>query len=89
MYRTYAYQNSALLANISTFIKIRFILSVEKYFFICHFHRSGWQTGVTKADAQNLARRLTDTPANLMTPTIFAQVPLKIIDHYTAVEMEN
>ncbi|CAG9822474.1 unnamed protein product [Phaedon cochleariae] len=32
-----------------------------------------WQRGVAKADAQNLARRLADTPANLLTPTIFAQ----------------
>ena len=27
-----------------------------------------------KAQAQNVARNLADTPANLMTPTIFAQV---------------
>lgn len=32
-----------------------------------------WTNGVIKAEAQNLARRLTDTPSNLMTPTIFAQ----------------
>jgi len=29
---------------------------------------------VLKAQAQNVARNLADTPANLMTPTIFAQV---------------
>jgi len=34
----------------------------------------GWKSGVIKADAQNFARRLMDTPGNLMTPTIFAQV---------------
>jgi hypothetical protein len=31
---------------------------------------------VIKAQAQNVARKLTDTPANHMTPTIFAQVSL-------------
>ncbi|KAI4486156.1 hypothetical protein M0802_012498 [Mischocyttarus mexicanus] len=31
-----------------------------------------WQKGVIKATAQNWARKLADTPANLMTPTIFA-----------------
>jgi len=34
----------------------------------------GWKNGVIKAEAQNFARRLMDTPANLMTPTKFAQV---------------
>jgi cytosol aminopeptidase len=37
----------------------------------------GWNSGVIKADAQNFARRLMDTPGNLMTPTIFAQVSIK------------
>ncbi|XP_057663773.1 cytosol aminopeptidase-like isoform X2 [Diorhabda carinulata] len=32
-----------------------------------------WQKGVIKAEAQNLARRLADTPANLLTPTIFSE----------------
>lgn len=32
-----------------------------------------WKRGVIKADAQNLARKLADTPANLLTPTIFSQ----------------
>ncbi|KAI4457372.1 leucine aminopeptidase-related [Holotrichia oblita] len=31
-----------------------------------------WEEGLTKANAQNLARTLAETPANLMTPTIFA-----------------
>jgi len=31
----------------------------------------GWDTGVTYAKAQNLARELMELPANLMTPTIF------------------
>ncbi|XP_031335114.1 cytosol aminopeptidase-like [Photinus pyralis] len=34
---------------------------------------SEWNYGVSKANAQNLARRLTDMPSNLMTPTIFAE----------------
>ncbi|XP_017018345.1 cytosol aminopeptidase [Drosophila kikkawai] len=32
-----------------------------------------WTRGLFKAEAQNLARRLSDTPANCMTPTLFAQ----------------
>ncbi|PSN49667.1 Cytosol aminopeptidase [Blattella germanica] len=32
----------------------------------------GWGRGLLKADAQNLARTLCDTPANIMTPTNFA-----------------
>ncbi|XP_034652704.1 cytosol aminopeptidase [Drosophila subobscura] len=34
---------------------------------------NGWTRGIFKADAQNLARRLSDAPANCMTPTLFAQ----------------
>lgn len=33
-----------------------------------------WTRGLFKAEAQNLARRLSDAPANQMTPTAFAQV---------------
>lgn len=32
-----------------------------------------WSRGIIKGEAQNLARRLSDTPANQMTPTDFAQ----------------
>ncbi|SPP74247.1 cytosol aminopeptidase [Drosophila guanche] len=32
-----------------------------------------WTRGLFKAESQNLARRLADTPANQMTPSIFAQ----------------
>ncbi|XP_020815375.1 cytosol aminopeptidase [Drosophila serrata] len=32
-----------------------------------------WTRGLFKAESQNLARRLSDAPANQMTPTIFAQ----------------
>jgi len=33
---------------------------------------TGWQIGLEKASAQNLARQLMETPSNLMTPTSFA-----------------
>ena len=32
-----------------------------------------WKTGQVYSECQNLARELQDTPANLMTPTIFAE----------------
>nr|NP_001097338.1 loopin-1, isoform C [Drosophila melanogaster]NP_611134.1 loopin-1, isoform A [Drosophila melanogaster]AAF57988.1 loopin-1, isoform A [Drosophila melanogaster]AAL28232.1 GH12543p [Drosophila melanogaster]ABV53819.1 loopin-1, isoform C [Drosophila melanogaster]ACU00259.1 AT30376p [Drosophila melanogaster] len=35
--------------------------------------RDAWVRGLFKAESQNLARRLSDTPANMMTPSIFAQ----------------
>lgn len=31
-----------------------------------------WSRGSVKAEAQNVARKLADTPSNLLTPTIFA-----------------
>lgn len=40
---------------------------------------TGWQIGLQKAAAQNLARQLTDTPANLMTPSSFAQNAVEIL----------
>lgn len=33
---------------------------------------TGWQIGLEKASAQNLARQLMETPSNIMTPTAFA-----------------
>lgn len=36
----------------------------------------GWTRGVFKAEAQNLARKLCDMPANQLNPTSFAQVDL-------------
>ena len=33
-----------------------------------------WSSGVKKAKGQNFARTLMETPANYMTPTLFAQV---------------
>lgn len=35
--------------------------------------QTGWERGTILASAQNFARTLMDTPANLMTPTIFAE----------------
>ncbi|XP_060656113.1 cytosol aminopeptidase-like [Drosophila nasuta] len=35
-----------------------------------------WTRGLFKAESQNLARRLSDTPSNHMTPTIFAQATI-------------
>ncbi|KAH8269533.1 hypothetical protein KR018_007388 [Drosophila ironensis] len=35
--------------------------------------KDSWVRGLFKAESQNLARRLADTPANMMTPSIFAQ----------------
>lgn len=40
---------------------------------------TGWQIGLQKAAAQNLARQLMDTPANLMTPTSFAQNSVEVL----------
>ncbi|XP_066588327.1 cytosol aminopeptidase-like isoform X3 [Prorops nasuta] len=38
-----------------------------------------WRIGIIKAQAQNWARLLADTPANLMTPTVFAQEVSKVL----------
>lgn len=43
----------------------------------CDFE--GWKIGLHKAEAQNLARHLMETPANLMTPTMFAQNVVNIL----------
>lgn len=42
--------------------------------------QSKWNRGVILADGQNLARRLMETPANLMTPTIFSETVAKIAE---------
>lgn len=44
-----------------------------------HYHPllfpwSRWTRGATLAEGQNIARRLMETPANILTPTNFAQV---------------
>lgn len=38
-----------------------------------------WKIGQIKAEAQNWARKLSDTPANLMTPTIFSEEVSKVL----------
>jgi aminopeptidase len=40
---------------------------------------TGWQIGLQKASAQNLARQLCETPANLLTPTAFAQSAVEVL----------
>ena len=43
---------------------------------------SFWSNGLKKAEGQNLARTLMETPANYMTPTLFAQVSfISIANH--------
>lgn len=39
----------------------------------------GWKIGSHKASAQNLARELMESPANLMTPTKFAQSVVNVL----------
>ncbi|GAB0099867.1 cytosol aminopeptidase [Sergentomyia squamirostris] len=41
--------------------------------------RVGWEIGLQKAEAQNLTRQLQDTPANLLTPSLFAQHIVNIL----------
>lgn len=41
--------------------------------------RNAWEKGVLKAQAQNIARNLTDTPANKMTPSVFAENAAKLV----------
>lgn len=40
---------------------------------------TGWQIGLQKAAAQNLARQLSETPANLLTPISFAQAAVEVL----------
>lgn len=39
----------------------------------------GWTRGLYLADAQNLARRLSEAPSNAMTPTSFAQAAADVL----------
>ncbi|KAK9508371.1 hypothetical protein O3M35_005951 [Rhynocoris fuscipes] len=41
--------------------------------------KDGWIRGTVKAENQNLARKIEETPGNLMTPTIFAQTAIDCI----------
>ena len=45
----------------------------------CDF--TGWHIGLEKAAAQNLARELMDTPANLMIPRAFAQNAVEVLSN--------
>lgn len=38
-----------------------------------------WKIGVIKAEAQNIARRLMESPANIMTPTRFGQIAQNVL----------
>lgn len=44
-----------------------------------HCDFTGWQIGLQKAGAQNLARQLTDTSSNSITPTSFAQNAVQVL----------
>lgn len=41
---------------------------------------TAWKKGAVQAEAQNIARRLADTPANHMTPTIFAEEAKNLLE---------
>lgn len=56
--------------------KHKFIPRIE-LFADCDY--TGWQIGLQKAAAQNLARQLCETPANLLTPISFAQSAVEIL----------
>lgn len=40
---------------------------------------AGWQIGLQKAAAQNLARQLCEMPGNLLTPIAFAQAAVEAL----------
>ncbi|XP_050528131.1 cytosol aminopeptidase-like [Daktulosphaira vitifoliae] len=42
---------------------------------------TGWQIGLQKGSAQNLTRRLQLTPANMLTPIMFAQNAVKLLSN--------
>jgi leucyl aminopeptidase len=46
-----------------------------------------WQTGISNATAQNMARELAETPANLMNPTHFCQYAQRILAPLDHVEV--
>lgn len=49
----------------------------------------GWSVGMAKAEAQNLARKLMETPANVMSPTRFAQNVVSVLcDSGVSVEVK-
>mgnify|MGYP002715728010 CR=1 FL=1 len=46
-----------------------------------------WKIGVVKGEAQNIARRFADAPANLMTPTIFSENAKKLFEGVKSVNV--
>lgn len=48
---------------------------------------TGWQIGLHKAAAQNLARQLCEMPANLLTPRTFAEHAVKLL-HVSGINLE-
>ena len=48
--------------------------------------KKSWETGKTKASAQNFARNLMNSPSNLMTPTLFAQ---NVENHLSFLQSDN
>lgn len=54
-------------------------LSVPKLELFDSDEQDAWTRGLFKADAQNLARTLSDAPANQLTPLSFAQMALDVL----------
>lgn len=48
------------------------------YYYYCS-NQEQWKRGLTKAEGQNLARRLMESPANRMTPTRFAEIATEVL----------
>lgn len=49
--------------------------------------RKDWDVGCVYANAQNLARRLADAPANHMTPTLFCEKVINVFEEFEQVEV--
>jgi aminopeptidase len=44
--------------------------------------RSQWESGIVNASAQNIARKLMETPANHLTPSLFTSYARKLLDPF-------
>lgn len=55
-------------------------MSLPKIFLFDDCDFTGWQIGLHKAAAQNLARQLCDAPPNLLTPRKFAEHSVKLLN---------
>ncbi|EEB18340.1 Cytosol aminopeptidase, putative [Pediculus humanus corporis] len=53
----------------------------------CNDKDDQWKIGVVKGEAQNIARRFADAPANLMTPTIFSENAKKLFEGVKSVNV--